>query len=189
MPRHIGSAVTTDPGTPRFPLTELHGPTIMVRPLHPDDHEPLYAAAADPAIWALHPEPTRWQRTVFDQGFWSSALACGTALVVLSRATGRIIGSSRFYDYDPATRRVCIGYTFLIRDHWGSATNAELKRLMLDHAFRHADTVEFHVGVGNARSRRAVEKIGARLVREEDFDVHGVASPHAIYRIEASQAR
>jgi RimJ/RimL family protein N-acetyltransferase len=36
---------------------------------------------------------------------------------------------------------------------------------MLDHAFAHVDLVEFVVGVGNLRSRRAVEKLGARLAR------------------------
>ncbi|MEY4608032.1 MAG: hypothetical protein RL625_249 [Gemmatimonadota bacterium] len=174
---------------PRFPIATLEGPTIVVRPLCPDDHEPLYTAAADPAIWALHPEPTRWQRTVFDQGFWPSALACGTAMVVIAKDAGAIIGASRYYDHRPADRYICIGYTFLVRAHWGTATNAELKRLMLEHAFRYVDTVEFHIGVGNLRSRRAVEKLGARLDREEPFVVHGVTSPHAIYRIEASATK
>lgn len=169
-----------------FPMEELHGPTIVARPLQPDDHEPLYVAASDPAIWALHPERTRWQRPVFDRGFWAGALAGGTAYVVVAKATGTIIGSSRYYDFDSVARRVCIGYTFLVRAHWGTASNAELKHLMLDHAFRHVDTVEFHVGVENIRSRRAVEKLGARLDREVDFDIHGVASPHVIYRMDAS---
>ena len=175
----------TLPPVSQFPITTLQGPTLTVRPLHPDDHEALYAAAADPAIWALHPEPTRWQRAAFDRGFWSGALACGTAFVVTVTATGEVIGGSRYYDYDPSTRRVCIGYTFLVRAHWGTTTNAELKQLMLDHAFRYVDRVEFHIGVGNLRSRRAIEKLGAHLDREESWDVHGVPSPHAIYRIDA----
>ena len=41
--------------------------------------------------------------------------------------------------------------------------NAEMKRLMLDHAFRFVDTVIFLVGPQNHRSRRAVEKIGGVL--------------------------
>ena len=51
------------------------------------------------------------------------------------------------------------------RDHRGGATNSEVKRLMLDHAFGSADAVWFHVGPGNLWSRRAVEKLGARLDR------------------------
>ena len=162
----------------------LEGPTLLVRPVVPSDLEAMYAAAADPEIWALHPEPTRWQREVFEAGFWAGALACGSAFAVIDRATGTIIGSSRYYQVDPAARRLCIGFTFLARSHWGGNTNAELKRLMLDHAFQYVDAVEFHIGTDNLRSRRAMEKIGGRFVRAEDFDMHGVPKPHVIYRIE-----
>ena len=162
----------------------LEGPTLLVRPLAPSDLEAMYAAAADPEIWALHPEPTRWQREVFEAGFWAGALACGSAFTVIERATGTVIGSSRYYQVDLAARRVCIGFTFLARSHWGGDTNAELKRLMLEHAFHFVDAVEFHIGVNNLRSRRAMEKIGGRFVRAEDFDMHGVPKPHVIYRIE-----
>lgn len=162
----------------------LEGPTLLVRPVVPSDLEAMYAAAADPEIWALHPEPTRWQREVFEAGFWAGALACGSAFTVIDRATGTVIGSSRYYQVDPAARRMCIGFTFLARSHWGGGTNAELKRLMLDHAFRYVDAVEFHIGTDNLRSRRAMEKIGGRFVREEAFDMHGVPKPHVIYRID-----
>ena len=38
--------------------------------------------------------------------------------------------------------------------------NAEMKRLMLEHAFRFVENVVFLIGADNLRSRRAVEKIG-----------------------------
>jgi len=140
----------------------LEGRLVRLRPLRADDFEALHAAAADPAIWALHPEPTRWQREVF-QRFFDSGLACGGALVAHDAATGAVIGSSRYYQWDEPARHVTVGYTFLARSHWGGAVNAEMKRLMLDHAFRWARTVWFEVGVANWRSRRAMEKIGGRL--------------------------
>ena len=77
-----------------------------------------------------------------------------------------------------------IGYTFLARDHWGDGTNRLMKRLMLDHAFRWADVVWFHASPGNTRSRRALERIGARFDREELVPVGGVPSPRCIYRID-----
>ena len=46
------------------------------------------------------------------------------------------------------------------RSHWGGIYNAEMKRLMLGHAFRFVDRVIFLVGPHNIRSQRAVEKIG-----------------------------
>ena len=162
----------------------LVGQTLLVRPLRADDLDALYAAAADPEIWAIHPEPTRYLRPVFEAGFFASALASGTAFVIIDRATEQVIGSSRYYESKPAERSICIGYTFLARSHWGGTTNGELKRLMLDHAFQYVDTVWFHIGKTNWRSRKAVEKIGAVFSHEDEFVIHGTPSTHAHYRID-----
>ena len=74
-----------------------------------------------------------------------------------------MIGSTRFHGYDPEKREVEIGWTFLVRSCWGGPHNGEMKRLLLDHAFRFVDRVVFLIGPDNRRSRRAVEKIGAVL--------------------------
>lgn len=163
----------------------LTGATLALRPLVAEDFEALYAAASDPLIWEVHPEPTRYQRSVFEQSFFAGALTSGSAFVVTDLASGRIIGSSRYYDWQPATREVAIGYTFLARSHWGGASNREMKQLMLDHAFRRAAVVWFHVGATNWRSRRAMEKIGGRLSHEAPIVLNGVELLYAFYRIDA----
>ncbi len=159
----------------------LHGPHLLLRPLQPEDAEPLYAAAADPLIWEQHPDPLRYRREDFMARFLAPALKSACALVVLDRTSGDIVGSSRYYDWDAARREVAIGYSFLARSHWGGDSNAEMKQLMLTHAFRQARRVWFHVGRDNRRSRRALEKIGARLSHE------GLRhdQPHAWYSIDA----
>jgi RimJ/RimL family protein N-acetyltransferase len=81
-------------------------------------------------------------------------------LIASDARDGRIIGSSRFYGYDWERSEVEIGWTFLARSHWGGRYNGEMKRLMLQHAFRFVERVVLLVGVGNRRSQRAVEKIG-----------------------------
>lgn len=167
----------------------LRGATLLLRPLCAADFDALYAVAADPLVWAQHPEPLRYQRDVFARNFFAGALASGSALVVIDTASGAVIGSSRYYDLDPARREVAIGYTFLARSHWGGASNREMKRLMLDHAFRWAEVVWFHVGSNNLRSRKAVEKIGARLDHEGHKEAGGVVHDYAFYRIDASQWR
>jgi hypothetical protein len=54
--------------------------------------------------------------------------------------------------------------------------NGEMKRLMLEHAFRFVDTVVLVVGVDNIRSRIAVERIGGVLTdRRIRSDVRGRA--------------
>jgi RimJ/RimL family protein N-acetyltransferase len=140
----------------------LRGATLSLRPLRADDLEPLWTASSDPLIWALHPDKSRGERAGFER-FFAISLASGGALAVVANDTGAVIGSSRYYEWDPGARAVAIGYTFLTRDYWGGAANREMKRLMIEHAFNWADVIWFHVGASNLRSRRAMEKLGARL--------------------------
>jgi RimJ/RimL family protein N-acetyltransferase len=138
----------------------LIGGLLRVQPLRETDFPELYAVAADPAIWEQHPARDRHERQVFEP-YLRSLLSSREALVAIDRATGAVIGMSRFHGYSPARSEVEIGWTFLARSHWGGTYNGELKRLMLGHAFRTVTTVIFLVSPENVRSRRAVEKLGA----------------------------
>lgn len=164
---------------------ELSGPTLRLRPLVAADVEPLYAAAGDPLIWAQHPSPTRYQRPVFDTWF-AQALASRGCLVVIDRASERLVGSSRYYALDEAARSVAIGFTFLTREFWGGAANAEMKRLMLAHAFQWASTVWFHVGPDNVRSQKAMAKIGGRYSHRGPLDLGSGPVDYVFYRIDAA---
>jgi N-acetyltransferase len=141
----------------------LTGKLIDLRPLRPDDYHALYAVASDPSIWEQHPARDRYKEEVFKE-FFRMALESGGALVVIDRQNGNVIGSSRFFSYDPEHSEIEIGYTFLARSHWGGAYNGEMKQLMMRHAFQFVDRVVFLVGPENWRSRKAVEKIGGALV-------------------------
>ena len=141
----------------------LEGELLTLRPLLPGDFDELFAVASDPLIWEQHPVRDRYREEVFRE-FFRTGLECRGALIALDRRDGQVIGSSRFYGYDAAKREVEIGWTFLARRCWGGRYNGEMKRLMLEHAFRFVDRVIFVIGPGNLRSRRAVEKIGAVLI-------------------------
>lgn len=143
----------------------LRGSSIELRPLKPEDFDELFKAASDPLIWELHPQPDRYKLEVF-QKYFDSGIESQGAFVVLDLRSGEIMGSSRYYKYDPARREVAVGYTFLKRAFWGGAINREMKSLMLDHAFQFVDRVLFEVGENNLRSRRALEKIGARFLEK-----------------------
>ncbi len=162
----------------------LRGETTYLRPIVPSDFEALLGAASDPTIWELHSEPTRYLPTVFEE-FFRGALECGGGLTILDASSDQIIGSSRYYDWDPGELSVVIGYTFLTRPYWGGAANGEIKRLMISHAFRYAKIVRFHTSPPNLRSRRALEKIGAHLEQETDVLVGGQMRPRMIFRIDA----
>ncbi len=126
------------------------------------DFAALYGVACDPLIWAQHQSSTRYQEPVFRQWF-DDALAARSTLIVIDRDSGKVAGSSRYYEFNEDQREVAIGYTFLAREKWGGSANKELKYLMLGHAFQWVDTVWFHVAGSNIRSQRAMEKIGGQL--------------------------
>ena len=150
----------------------LTGDLIELRPLREDDFAVLHAVASDPLIWEQHPESDRWTEPVFRR-FFRGAIESGGAFIVVDRRDGRVIGSSRYAEYDAAKSEVEIGWTFLARSHWGGVYNGEMKRLMLAHALRFVQRVVFRVGPNNRRSRRALEKIGASYVGEEHHPERG----------------
>jgi RimJ/RimL family protein N-acetyltransferase len=160
----------------------LVGGLVELRPLQEDDFEALFGVAADPHIWEQHPSWDRYQEPVFRQ-FFRDAMTSGGALIAIDRKDGLVIGSSRYHGYDEAGSEIEIGWTFLARSHWGGVYNGEMKRLMLQHAFRFVRTVIFIIGPKNLRSRRAVEKIGGVFV--ESRIVEG-GREVVVYRIEAS---
>jgi RimJ/RimL family protein N-acetyltransferase len=161
----------------------LQGTLVELRPLRPSDFEALYAAASDPLLWEQHPESDRYKREVFEK-FFEKAMESKGALAIVDPKTGRIIGTSRYYNYNPDQREVAIGYTFVERAFWGAGYNPEAKKLMLDYAFRFVDRVYFEVGEGNLRSRKAMENIRAKLAGRTELQLwDGTMHPFVVYAI------
>ena len=160
----------------------LIGELLEVRPLRPEDWENLFAVAADPLVWEQHPASDRYQEKVFRE-FFREALESGGAFVVIDRQTQMIIGSSRYFGFDPHNSEIEIGWTFLARSYWGGKYNGELKRLMLDHAFRFVKNVVFLIGPTNLRSQRAVEKIGGVMIGRRHKMIQGKPVENVVYQI------
>src|SRR6202008_1937442 len=123
----------------------LKGELIELRPLTPADWDDLFAVGSDPFIWEQHPESDRYKEDVF-KVFFREAMECGGAFVVIDVQARQIIGSTRFYGYDPERSEIEIGWTFLARKYWGGRYNREMKRLLLNPAFRFVENVVFFVG-------------------------------------------
>ena len=141
----------------------LTGDLISLRPLRADDWDDLFAVASHKEIWAMHPMHNRWREEVFRE-FFDEALASNGTLIVEDRASGMTIGSSRYDALDEAGGgSVEIGWTFLHPDYWGTGHNRDMKHLMAGHALESVARVDFRVGETNWRSRKALEKIGARI--------------------------
>jgi len=167
------------------PQPTLAGELLQLRPLQAEDFPALYAVACDPLIWEQHPNPDRYQHSVFKE-FFRGAMDSGGALVALDRKDGSIAGSSRYAGFADDGSEVEVGWTFLARSYWGGRYNAEMKRLMLDHAFKSFNSVALIIGPKNIRSQRAAEKIGA-VRAESRFQPNG--EERVVYRISRSRDR
>ena len=152
----------------------LHSELVSLRPLTATDFESLYEVASDPLIWEQHPNPDRYKRDVF-QNYFKGAVESGGAFIILNQHE-QVIGSTRFYDYDPAKSEIKIGYTFFARSCWGQDFNRSSKLLMLSYAFEFVNRVLFHVGASNIRSQKAMEKLGAIKIGEEEVAYYGEAT-------------
>ena len=117
---------------------------LALSPLVAADRDALGNAASDPGIWAGHPSKDRWKPEVFS-GYFDFLLSKGGTLVAREVAGGDVIGCSRYYVSADAPDDIGIGFTFLVRTHWGGAMNLRMKTLMLNHAFQTFEHVWFHI--------------------------------------------
>jgi len=145
----------------------LEGRHVRLEPLtiaHVDD---LRRVSADGELWKL------WYTAVpapdAVAAYVEAALAqqaAGTALpfVVRARASGEIVGCTRYAHAEAANRRLEIGYTWYAPAVQRSAVNTECKWLLLRHAFETLGCirVEFLTHWLNQRSRAAIERLGAK---------------------------
>lgn len=164
--------------------THLQNQFVKLVPLQESDFEELYSVANDELLWEQHPNKLRYQKPVF-QNFFEGAIQSKGAFFIREASTNEPIGSSRFYDYNPETNSILIGYTFIARKFWGKGYNKALKELMMDYAFQYVDTIYFHIGAFNIRSQKALEKIGGEKIDEFEVEYFGEESKlNYIYRIQ-----
>ena len=90
----------------------------------------------------------------------------GRAVAFAIRLAGELVGTTRFFDFNPLLPAAEIGYTWLDARQHGSGLNAMIKYLMLRHAFEEwrLVRVQLKTAASNLRSQAAIAKLGA--VRE-----------------------
>jgi len=152
-------------------------------PLQESDFDALYQVASDPLIWEQHPIKDRYKIEVF-RPFFDAAINSKSAFLILDKQTNEIVGNTRYYDYNEEKSSIAIGFTFIGRKFWGGLYNKSNKKLLIDYAFQHVDSVLFHIGTDNIRSQKAVGKLGAIKVGEVNV-ISNVAlnMPHFEYEL------
>ncbi|WP_333662675.1 GNAT family N-acetyltransferase [Chishuiella changwenlii] len=155
--------------------TKLENEKTTLYPLQDKDFDVLYAVASDPKIWEQHPNKNRWQKDVF-KTFFDGALQSKGAFLIVDKATEKVIGSTRFYDYNEEENSIFIGYTFYGVDSWGKGINRLVKETMLEYIFQFVSKVHFHIGADNIRSQIAISRIGAEKIAEQEVAYFGEPS-------------
>jgi RimJ/RimL family protein N-acetyltransferase len=189
-------------------LPVLDGRHVRLEPLDRRHAAGLAEASAiDPSLYAWSPVP---QGRAAAAAYIESALAlrdAGSAVpfAVLRACDRAVIGSTRFWElnrwpwapdhpgYHGGAPDTCeIGYTWYGRPAIRTGANTEAKLLMLGYAFEtwQVRSVCFHTDARNERSRRALERIGARfegILRAHRLAPDGVPRDSARYSITAPE--
>ncbi|HEU4813422.1 MAG TPA: GNAT family N-acetyltransferase [Xanthomonadaceae bacterium] len=145
----------------------LGGDYVRLEPLAPAHAEGLRQATQDGRLWELTvtnvPAPD-------EVDAWIDAAlamqASGNAMAFAVRdASGRVVGSTRYYDLLPATPRLQIGYTWYAKSVQRTGLNSEAKLLLLAHAFETLGCVSvgLQTSARNVASRAAIARLGASL--------------------------
>jgi RimJ/RimL family protein N-acetyltransferase len=160
----------------------LQGEIVRLEPLADDHHDGLRAAATPPEIWDYWSFNAGKSDDAFDEWFddaIAEAAAGGDShFATILQATGEPVGSTSFCTVREDDRAVEIGWTWLTPSAWGTGANTEAKFLQLEYAFETLGCirVDWDTYATNARSRAALEKLGATFegvlrnwsIREED---------------------
>ena len=144
----------------------LEGRHVRLEPLSTAHETELIAAAADGELW--NSTVTTIPRETGMAAYIAAALEAqgkkeALVFAIVSKSTGRVVGSTRFYALATSDRGVEIGYTWLAARAQRTAVNTETKLLLLTHAFEtwNCLRVGFVTDVRNQASRAALERIGA----------------------------
>src|SRR6476660_5033660 len=149
-----------------LPIT-LEGQHTRLEPLSLAHHEALLAAAADGELWdsIVTIVPTRDTVSEYiEAALTEQAKGSELPFVIVQKASGRVVGTTRFYYIQPQQRNAAIGYTWVAASAQRTAVNTEAKLLLLTHAFEHWHCVriEFITDVLNQQSRAAILRLGAK---------------------------
>ncbi|RYE25809.1 MAG: N-acetyltransferase [Sphingobacteriales bacterium] len=170
---------------------QLQNEYVRLEPLSAEHFEELLAVAQSPEIWQFLSLDGTDRETLRNE-LKSALLRRPTGeeypFTIFDNRTGKIIGSTRFYNIFPGHRKLEIGWTWYTPQVWGKGHNIACKLLLLTYCFEVLNTVrvQFQAHDKNMRSRAAIRKIGAKYegtLRNERIRYNGEVRSTAIFSI------
>ena len=173
----------------------LRGRSVELVPLAPEHRDELIAAVQDGELWRLWytsaPSPEKMGAEITRRLALHGA---GSMLpfTVIDSASGQAVGMTTYMNVDALNRRVEIGSTWYARRVQRTGLNTEAKLLLLAHAFDslRCIAVEFRTHFMNHGSRRAIERLGAKLdgiLRSHTIAANGTLRDTCVYSIIAPE--
>jgi len=175
------------------PIT-LRGKHATLEPLSHAHHDDLIDAVKDGELWKLWytsvPAPERMAAEI-DRRLGLQAKASMLPFAVLD-AAGKCAGMTTYMNVDAEYKRVEIGSTWYAKRVQRTGLNTECKLMLLAHAFETLGciAVEFRTGFFNQQSRRAIERLGAKLdgiLRSHQRYSNGALRDTCVYSIIESE--
>ncbi|TGK01183.1 N-acetyltransferase [Leptospira langatensis] len=179
-----------DPNYPPKPIT-LSGDLVQLVPLRLEHTEALAEAVRDGELWKLwftNISPPQEMQGWIEKALEEQKLGLSLPFAVLRKSDEKILGSTRFMNIEKEARRVEIGSTWYSKSVQKTLINTECKLLLLRHAFEVLDciAVEFRTHFFNTQSRRAIERLGAKMdgiLRNHRISKNGTLRDTAVYSI------
>jgi N-acetyltransferase len=176
------------------PVT-LRGSHATLEPLTHTRRDELIDAVRDGELWKLWytfvPTPEEVGAEI-DRRLEQQRKGTMLPFTVIDAATGKAAGMTTYMNIDADTKRIEIGSTWYRQSVQRTAMNTECKLLLLTHAFEVLDcvAVEFRTHFINHQSRRAIERLGAKLdgiLRNHRRMPDGTLRDTVVYSIIASE--
>jgi RimJ/RimL family protein N-acetyltransferase len=149
------------------PVT-LRTPRGTLAPLDPSHHDGLVEAVKDGEIWKLWytrvPAPDEMHAEI-QRRLELQEKGSMLPFTIIDNETGRVAGMTTYMNVDAQNRRVEIGSTWYRKSVQRTSLNTQCKLALLGHAFETLGciAVEFRTHYFNSASRRAIERLGAKL--------------------------
>lgn len=145
----------------------LEGSYVRLEPLSLTHLEALSRAGVDSEIWrwtASDASSAERMRAYIEEALDLQRNETALPFATIERASGQVVGSTRFGNIDAPNRRAEIGWTWIAPKWQRTAINTEAKYLMLRYGFeqRGCIRIEFKTDALNTKSRNALLRIGAR---------------------------
>jgi RimJ/RimL family protein N-acetyltransferase len=170
---------------------ELHGEHVSLVPLTMEHYAQLREALADGELWNLWytsiPKPENLAAEI-ERRLGLQAKGEMVPFAVIDKRTNQAAGMTTYCRLDQANRRLEIGYTWYRQNCQRTALNTECKLMLLRHAFEvlNCASVEFRTSTFNFTSRKAIERLGAKLdgvLRNARIFANGAIGDGYVYSI------